>query len=84
MSDAKQTSLRHCRSWAEPYKIKVLETLKITTRAEREQAAMSTTGYDARTQERAVGKTRYRNAYGVAQAGYNTFLLRFEDMEKLI
>ncbi|AUB37747.1 Tryptophanase [Nostoc flagelliforme CCNUN1] len=29
---------------AEPYKIKVVEPLKITSRAEREQA-MSTTGY---------------------------------------
>ena len=61
MTDAKHTSLRPRRSWAEPYKIKVVEPLKITTRAEREQA-MSTTGY----------------AY--AQAGYNTFLLRSEDI----
>ncbi|MEH1889155.1 MAG: tyrosine phenol-lyase [Nostoc sp.] len=61
MTDAKQTSRRRRRSWAEPYKIKVVEPLKITTRAEREQA-MSTTGY----------------AYG--QAGYNTFLLRSEDV----
>jgi tyrosine phenol-lyase len=42
------------RSWAEPYKIKVVEPLKMTTRAEREQA--------------------------IAQAGYNTFLLRSEDV----
>ncbi|MEH2012199.1 tyrosine phenol-lyase [Nostoc sp.] len=61
MTDAKQTSPRRRRSWAEPYKIKVVEPLKITTHAEREQA-MSTTGY----------------AY--AQAGYNTFLLRSEDV----
>lgn len=38
MTDAKQTSLRRRRSWAEPYKIKVVEPLKITTRAAREQA----------------------------------------------
>ncbi|AFY93913.1 tyrosine phenol-lyase [Chamaesiphon minutus] len=42
------------RSWAEPYKIKVVEPLKITTRAERERA--------------------------IAEAGYNTFLLRSEDV----
>ncbi|MEH2143670.1 tyrosine phenol-lyase [Nostoc sp.] len=54
MTDAKQTSPRRRRSWAEPYKIKVVEPLKITTRAEREQA--------------------------IAQAGYNTFLLRSEDV----
>lgn len=54
MTDAKHTSLRRRRSWAEPYKIKVVEPLKITTRAEREQA--------------------------IAQAGYNTFLLRSEDV----
>ncbi|MCC5646549.1 hypothetical protein LC607_27260 [Nostoc sp. CHAB 5824] len=40
------TFSRRRRSWAEPYKIKVVERLKITTRAERKQA-MSTTGYDA-------------------------------------
>ncbi len=61
MTDTKQTSLRRRRSWAEPYKIKVVEPLKITTHAECEQA-MSTTGY----------------AY--AQVGYNTFLLRSEDV----
>jgi tyrosine phenol-lyase len=42
------------RSWAEPYKIKVVEPLKITTRAERERA--------------------------IDRAGYNTFLLRSEDV----
>lgn len=42
------------RSWAEPYKIKVVEPLKMTTRAEREKAAKA--------------------------AGYNTFLLKSEDV----
>lgn len=42
------------RSWAEPYKIKVVEPLKTTTREYRENA--------------------------IAQAGYNTFLLRSEDV----
>lgn len=41
------------RSWAEPWKVKVVEPLKMMTRAEREQA--------------------------IAEAGYNTFLLRSED-----
>ncbi|MBD2520337.1 tyrosine phenol-lyase [Nostoc sp. FACHB-973] len=54
MTDAKHTSPRRRRSWAEPYKIKVVEPLKMTTRAEREQA--------------------------IATAGYNTFLLRSEDV----
>ncbi|PHJ58635.1 tryptophanase [Nostoc linckia z18] len=54
MTDAKHTSPRRRRSWAEPYKIKVVEPLKMTTRAEREEA--------------------------IAQAGYNTFLLRSEDV----
>ncbi len=54
MTDAKQSSPRRRCSWAEPYKIKVVEPLKISTRAEREQA--------------------------IAQAGYNTFLLRSEDV----
>ncbi len=38
MTDAKQSSPRRRCSWAEPYKIKVVEPLKISTRAEREQA----------------------------------------------
>ncbi|MDZ7957167.1 MAG: tyrosine phenol-lyase [Aulosira sp. DedQUE10] len=54
MTDAMSERPRRRRSWAEPYKIKVVEPLKMTTRAEREQA--------------------------IAQAGYNTFLLRSEDV----
>ncbi|PMB42799.1 tyrosine phenol-lyase [Fischerella thermalis CCMEE 5319] len=53
MADVTQPRPRR-RSWAEPYKIKVVEPLKITTRTEREQA--------------------------IAQAGYNTFLLRSNDV----
>src|SRR5438128_1605623 len=42
------------RSWAEPWKVKVVEPLKLTTRNQRERA--------------------------IAEAGYNTFLLRSEDV----
>jgi tryptophanase len=45
MTDIQHSSPRRRRSWAEPYKIKVVELLKITTRAEREQA-IAEAGYN--------------------------------------
>ena len=45
--------MRH-RSWAEPWKIKVVEPIRMTTRAERERH--------------------------IQDAGYNTFLLRSEEV----
>ena len=45
MTDIEHSSPRRRRSWAEPYKIKVVELLKITTRAEREQAIVEA-GYN--------------------------------------
>ena len=48
------TSRPSRRSWAEPWKVKVVEPLKMTSRADRDRA--------------------------IVEAGYNTFLLRSEDV----
>ena len=54
-SDARELPNRPShRSWAEPWKVKVVEPLKMTTHAHREHA--------------------------IAEAGFNTFLLRSEDV----
>jgi tyrosine phenol-lyase len=51
---AAQTPSPRRRTWAEPWKVKVVEPIRMTSRAERERA--------------------------IAAAGYNTFLLRSEDV----
>ena len=56
MTDSPETRHRRPahRSWAEPWKVKVVEPIKMMSRAERTRA--------------------------IAEAGYNTFLLRSEDV----
>ncbi len=53
MRGGRKTRMRH-RSWAEPWKIKVVEPIRMTTRAERERH--------------------------IREAGFNTFLIKSEDV----